>query len=72
MMILHCTQPFENFDKISSSGKLRLGDLEAMLDLRIKEVIEEEGIVMTTFRELMERRQAVKAEEEAAQAGEQV
>ncbi|MFP6583063.1 MAG: polysaccharide deacetylase family protein [Candidatus Hydrogenedentota bacterium] len=60
MMILHCTDTFENFDEISSSGDLRRGDLDAMLDPRIQEVIEEEGIVMTTFRELMERRQAVK------------
>lgn len=59
MIILHCTDTFENFDVISSSGVLRRGDLKAMLDPRIKEVIEEEGIVMTTFRELMERRQAI-------------
>ena len=73
MIILHCTQTFENFEYISTSGDLRQGDLDAMLDPRIKEVIEQEGIVMTTFRQLMEMRQAVKAEEEAAaQAEEQV
>lgn len=61
MVILHCTQPFENFKHISpSSETLRHGDLLAMLDPRIKEVIEEEGIVMTTFREMKQRRDALK------------
>ncbi len=60
MIILHCTQTFQNFEVISDSATLRRGDLLAMLDPRIKEVIEEEGIVMTTFRELKQRRDAVK------------
>ena len=61
MVILHCTQPFENFKHISpSSETLRHGDLLAMLDPKIKEVIKEEGIVMTTFREMKQRRDALK------------
>jgi len=61
MIILHCTQPFENFKHISpTSETLRHGDLLAMLDPRIKEVIKEEGIVMTTFREMKKRRDALK------------
>jgi hypothetical protein len=68
MVILHCTQTFENFEKISSSGTLRRGDLKAMLDPEIMRVIEEEGIVMTTFRELKERRDALKLEEAASAA----
>ncbi|MFP6617094.1 MAG: polysaccharide deacetylase family protein, partial [Candidatus Hydrogenedentota bacterium] len=47
MVIMHCTQTFENFDKISSSGTLRRGDLKAMLDPEIMRVIEEEGVVLT-------------------------
>jgi hypothetical protein len=58
MMIMHCTRPTEVFDKISSSGTLRLGDLKAMLDPRLRKAIEDERIVLTTWRELMERRQA--------------
>ncbi len=61
MMIMHCTRPTEVFEHISSSGDTRLGDLNAMLDPRVRKVIEEEGIVMTTFRELMERRKKVGA-----------
>jgi hypothetical protein len=59
MMIMHCTRPTEVFEHISSSGTTRLGDLNAMLDPRLRKAIEEEGIVLTTFRELMERRRAV-------------
>ncbi len=60
MMIMHCTRPTEVFDKISSSGDTRLGDLNAMLDPRLRKAIEEEKIVLTTWRELMERRKTVK------------
>lgn len=59
MMIMHCTRPTEVFDKISSSGDVRLGDLNAMLDPRLRKAIEDEKIVLTTWRELMERRKAV-------------
>ena len=60
MMILHATDVTEVFDDISGSSDTRQGDLNAMIDPRLKEAIEEEGIVLTTFRELMERRKQVK------------
>ena len=56
MMIMHCTEPTEVFAHISDSGASRLGDLEAMLDPDLRAVIEEEAIVLTTWRELMARR----------------
>jgi hypothetical protein len=59
MMINHCTDPTENFPVISGSTQTRLGDLEAMLHRDIKKAIEEEGIIMTTWRELKERRDKV-------------
>ncbi|MEQ8860934.1 MAG: polysaccharide deacetylase family protein [Pseudomonadales bacterium] len=59
MMILHATEPTEVFASISDSGPSRLGDLEAMLDPRLAAAIRDEGIVLTTWRELMRRRQAV-------------
>lgn len=59
MMIMHCTDPTEVFPKISSSRDTRLGDLNAMLDPRFKKALEDEGIVLTTFRELKERRDKV-------------
>ncbi len=60
MMIMHCTRPTEVFDKISSSSTVRLGDLNAMLDPRLRKAIEDEKIVLTTWRELMQRRKALK------------
>ena len=66
MVIMHCTQTFENFDKISSSGTLRRGDLKAMLDPEIMRVIEEEGVVLTTFRELKQMRDALKPKDAAS------
>lgn len=60
MMIMHCTRPTEVFPQISSSGTVRLGDLKAMLDPRLRQAIQDEHIVLTTWRELMERRKAVK------------
>lgn len=56
MVIMHCTQTFENFDKISSSGDTRQGDLNAMLDPKLEKFIKEKGIILTTFREIKERR----------------
>ena len=60
MMIMHCTRPTEVFPQISTSGTVRLGDLKAMLDPRLRKAIQDERIVLTTWRELMERRKAVK------------
>lgn len=56
MIILHATEPSESFRFISSSGPTRKGDLDAMLDPRLRRVIEEEGLILTTWRELMRRR----------------
>ncbi len=60
MVIMHCTHPTEVFSHISSSGATREGDLLAMLDPRLRKAIEEEGVILTTWREIMERRGKVK------------
>ena len=59
MIIMHSTDPSETFKYISTSGPSRKGDMLAMLDPRIQQTIEEEGLVLTTFRELKERRDRV-------------
>ncbi|NLN94034.1 MAG: ChbG/HpnK family deacetylase [Candidatus Hydrogenedens sp.] len=59
-VILHATVPSENFDAISTSGVTREGDLNAMLDPGLKALIEEEGIVLTSWKEIQERRNALK------------
>ena len=56
MVIMHCTEPSEVFASISDSGPTRLGDLEAMVSPELRAAIAEEGIIMSTWRELGERR----------------
>jgi predicted glycoside hydrolase/deacetylase ChbG (UPF0249 family) len=58
--IVHCTRPSEIFQHISGSGKMRLAELEALTSPEVKKVIEEEKIILTTWRELKQRRDAVK------------
>ncbi len=60
MMIMHCTAPSETFKYISGSGPLRKADLLAMLNPAFKKALKDEGIIVTTWRELMERRTKVK------------
>lgn len=57
MVIMHCTNPTEVFSSISDSGLTREGDLLAMMNPVLKQYIQQEGIILTTWRELMERRQ---------------
>ena len=59
MVIMHCTDPSEVFPHISSSGPTRQGDLLAMLDPKLRAFLEEEGFVLTTWREVAAKRRAV-------------
>lgn len=59
MVIMHCTNPSEVFGNISTSGLRRKGDLLAMTDPALKRYLEEEDIILTTWREVMERRQKI-------------
>ncbi|GAB4042109.1 polysaccharide deacetylase family protein [Spirosoma jeollabukense] len=55
-IIMHCTAPTPTFDQISSSGQSRKGDMLGMMAPALKAFVEKEGIIVTTWRELMERR----------------
>ena len=55
-MIIHCTKPNEVVDVITGNRELLYGDYFAMINPEIKKAIEEEGIVLTTWRELHRRR----------------
>lgn len=57
MIIMHCTNTTEVFQHISDSGPTRRGDYLAMMDPALKKFIEKEGIVLTTWKEMMKRRQ---------------
>jgi predicted glycoside hydrolase/deacetylase ChbG (UPF0249 family) len=59
-IIVHCTVLTENFSQISGSGPKREAELHLMIDPDLKKFIEDEGIILTTWRELMQRRQRVK------------
>lgn len=59
MVIMHCTWPSEIFKDISSSGLVRKGDLLAMMDPEFEQFLEDEEIILTTWREVMERRQQI-------------
>jgi predicted glycoside hydrolase/deacetylase ChbG (UPF0249 family) len=56
MVIMHCTNPSDSFKYICNEGKKRKGDLLAMTDPRLKEFLKKNGFILTTWREVMERR----------------
>ena len=58
MMIMHCTNASPAFVHISDSGPLRRGDMLAMLNPDFKKALHDKGIILTTWRELMKRRNA--------------
>jgi predicted glycoside hydrolase/deacetylase ChbG (UPF0249 family) len=58
-IIMHCTAPSATFEQISNSGQSRKGDMLAMMDPALKAFVQKEGIIVTTWRELMERRKKV-------------
>ena len=56
-IIVHCTVQTEVFSHISGSGPKREAELRLLTDPDIKKFIEDEGIVLTTWRELKKRRE---------------
>jgi hypothetical protein len=58
-IIVHCTVQTEVFSHISGSGPAREAELRLLTDPDIKACIEKEGIALTTWRELKERRERV-------------
>jgi predicted glycoside hydrolase/deacetylase ChbG (UPF0249 family) len=60
MVIMHCTSPSEIFQYISDSGNTRKGDMLAMTDPNLRKFLEKEKIILTTWREVMERRTKIK------------
>ncbi|MES1220326.1 MAG: polysaccharide deacetylase family protein [Bacteroidota bacterium] len=55
-LIMHCTQPSNLFEHISGSGATRKGDLLAMMNPELKKYVEQEHIILVSWRELSERR----------------
>jgi len=57
-IIVHCTAATEVFQHISGSGPARQAELNLMLDPEVRSFIKDQGIVLTTWRELKTRRDA--------------
>jgi chitin disaccharide deacetylase len=57
VILIHCTEATETFDPISDSWITRRGDLLAMADPELKDFIQRQGIILTTWRELQQRRE---------------
>ena len=60
MVIMHCTAPSEIFQQISESGRTRKGDLLAMINPDFKKFLDQERIILTTWREVKEKRAKAK------------
>jgi predicted glycoside hydrolase/deacetylase ChbG (UPF0249 family) len=62
VIMVHCTDisSDNSFQYISSSGKTRFADLLSMTNPELKKFIEDQGIILTTWRELQQRRDKVK------------
>jgi chitin disaccharide deacetylase len=59
MVIMHCTEPSDVFAHITDSGPAREADLYVMLSPAFKEFLQDEGIIITTWREIKARRDKV-------------
>jgi hypothetical protein len=59
-VIFHAAQPTEEFPLITGTSASRGGDLQALTDPRVRRFIQERGIILTTWKELKERRQRAK------------
>ncbi len=56
MMIMHCTDTGPEFKYITDSGPTRKGDLLAMMNPAFKKALSDQGIILTTWREVKHRR----------------
>lgn len=56
MVIMHCTAPTEVFQHVGNSGRVRKADMLAMMDPAFRKFLQDEKIILTTWRELGERR----------------
>ncbi|MCE6988460.1 polysaccharide deacetylase family protein [Dyadobacter sp. CY323] len=59
MLIVHSSDITDEFKHISASGGSRYADMLSVLDPDLKKFIQTEGIILTTWKELLERRKKV-------------
>jgi predicted glycoside hydrolase/deacetylase ChbG (UPF0249 family) len=66
MIIFHASVPTDEFPLITGTSANRKADLEALTSPKTKEILARRKIVLTTWRELMQRRQKAAPLDEAA------
>ncbi len=54
--LFHASLPTEDFPLITGPSEARRADLKALTDPRVKKLIQERGIILTTWKELKARR----------------
>lgn len=62
-ILFHASIPTEDFPLITSSSQARLADTRALTDPAVKKLIQDRGIILTTWKELKERRKKAAAME---------
>jgi predicted glycoside hydrolase/deacetylase ChbG (UPF0249 family) len=62
-ILFHASLPTEDFPIITDSSESRRADLKALTDAGVKELVRERGIILTTWKELKERRKKAAAME---------
>jgi hypothetical protein len=60
MMIMHCSDAGPAFKNITDTGPIRRGDMLAMMNPAFKKALTDQGIILTTWREIKQRRDKVK------------
>lgn len=55
-ILFHASIPTDEFPLITTSSQSRLADTKALTDPAVKKLIQERGIILTTWKELKERR----------------
>jgi predicted glycoside hydrolase/deacetylase ChbG (UPF0249 family) len=63
-ILFHASRPTEDFPVITGSSESRRADLRALIDPRVKALLQERGIALTSWRDLMARRQQAAAMKE--------
>lgn len=55
-ILFHASRPTDDFPVITGSSESRFADLKALTDPAVKKLIQDKGIILTTWKELMARR----------------
>jgi hypothetical protein len=60
-ILFHASKPTEEFPLITGSSEARRADLMALTNPRVQRAIADRGIILTTWKELKERRQRARS-----------